>query len=145
MQRINLILIFIAVFSCKQNDVEPNRLASNLNKDFEIVINQDIYLKNTLSVDDFVFKVSEITDSRCPSDVDCVQFGWVDVIGEVKDSETNQAVTLTFCLGYCKKAATGMLEQDTIPFKLNEKNYRAILKAVIPFPTTSNTDLPKSA
>ncbi len=85
-------------------------------------------------------RVIEIADSRCPNDpnVQCVWAGEA----KVKFTATHNTDSVGFDL---KISPTENPETDTVSFKLNSKNYQAILYAVNPKPTANNNQGAKFA
>lgn len=75
--------------------------------------------------------VTEIADSRCPEDVDCVWAGEAKV--DLLAVQTQDSVNLKLTID-----PTNSYKIDTLDFTLNSKNYKALLFAVDPYPSTKN-------
>lgn len=73
--------------------------------------------------------VTEIADSRCPEDVQCVWAGEANV--DVLASYNEESIKLKLKIDPAKSSKT-----DTVNFTLNSKNYKALLFAVNPYPNT---------
>ncbi len=77
--------------------------------------------------------VTKIEDSRCPEDefVQCVWAGEANV--DLLAVEQQDSLSLKLKIDPTKTSKT-----DTLSFTLNSKNYKAVLFAVNPYPSTNN-------
>jgi len=89
-------------------------------------------------------QVLEIAESRCPSDVVCVRFGEAMVTVGVSGIE-EIIKTLDLCIGDCPQRNKGVIIADTAAVEIDGKNYAVILKDVVPYPMTTNQNVPKEA
>ena len=76
-----IIILGLFVFSC-QKETELTAFKTGIEKNFQFGVD---YLSNTNSLK---FKITEINDSRCPSDVVCIWAGKADVKIEVESPVT---------------------------------------------------------
>ena len=81
-----------------------------------------------------MLELTEITDSRCPVNVNCIWAGNAKVKLSVSGTGMEKA-DLDLCLGQCD---TRFQEADTVLFQQNNHTYTLILNKVEPFPGTSN-------
>jgi hypothetical protein len=73
----------------------------------------------------------QLSDSRCPANVMCVQYGNATVVLEASNSQgKNEHIEL--CLGDC--GAGNMQSTDTVTASVGATNYRFTLTEVSPFP-----------
>ncbi|MCB9224866.1 MAG: hypothetical protein R2780_15385 [Crocinitomicaceae bacterium] len=100
-----ILIILISLVSCKKE----------LNGALEMKLGE------TLSNDDISLKVSAISDSRCPTDVDCFAAGWY----EITFNATKQDSVVNFVLG-----SDNGLSLDSIVF-----NYKIEVTDLTPYPT----------
>ena len=93
-------------------------------------------------------KTLEIVDSRCPSDVQCIQQGHAGVDIEVL-ANNNAIDTFQLCIGGCilwqRPDRMGTFEADTAYFTNQSKDYMLILEDVLPYPSQKNTKEVKRA
>lgn len=80
----------------------------------------------------------EIDETRCPSDVFCIQPGRVLTKVVIEDSRNSQFSTL-LCLGDCSPSITQMRS-----FVLYNIEYTLSLREVNPYPETGNLDNEKT-
>ena len=73
--------------------------------------------------------VEEIADSRCAEDVECVWAGEAKV--KLMATSKSDTVALDLTISTEKNSKT-----DTLSFGLNDKNYKALLYSVDPYPNT---------
>lgn len=73
--------------------------------------------------------VNKIADSRCPEDVQCVWAG--DASVKLLATDLKDSVVLDLKIDPAKNSKT-----DTLQFSLSNKNYKALLYAVNPYPNT---------
>ncbi len=73
--------------------------------------------------------VEEIADSRCPEDVQCVWAGEAKV--KLLAASKTDTVKLDLVISPEKNS-----KADTLSFDLNNKNYKALLYSVDPYPNT---------
>lgn len=110
-----LALLFIGLFSC-QKETSPEFFSFGTEKSFHL---NDEYLSGDNSLK---FSISEINDSRCPSDVVCIWQGKADVKIEVENPIKETIVLNTF---------------DNL--KDTVGNYSFELKDVSPYPISTQT------
>jgi hypothetical protein len=80
--------------------------------------------------------LTELNDSRCPSDVVCIWAGTIDATLALTDGSTTQTVRL----GYQKNYAS-----DSVDVTLNQQRYWVRLLDVTPYPSTKNGGLLRTA
>ena len=93
----------------------------------------------------FVFRVSKIQESRCPSEIQCIRLGEVLVFTELRFLEQDQFTSIEFCLGDCAQQRDGFTVADTLEVDFQDNAYRFVLKAVSPYPLTLGTNLDQAA
>lgn len=72
-----------------------------------------------------------LSDSRCPANVNCVQYGNASVVLSAANSQgKNEQIEL--CIGDCGKDA--MKSTDTVTAAVGATNYRFTLVEIAPFP-----------
>lgn len=97
-----------------------------LNAVFELKLNEKALISHT----NILLELTEINDSRCPVDVQCIWAGNARVKLNVKGLETSDAV-LSFCIGQCDN---GYHEADTLAIRYQNQAYTIILSEVNPYP-----------
>jgi hypothetical protein len=80
--------------------------------------------------------LTELTDSRCPSDVVCIWAGTIDATVVLADGSTAQTVRL----GYQKNYAT-----DSVRVTLHKQTFWVRLLDATPYPSTKNRGQPSVA
>ncbi len=83
---------------------------------------------------------SDIEDSRCPEDVQCVRAGEAIVTLQTRSAPTtNEPQIVKMCLGDCMTLYPkgGFREADTANINLEGTKYRLILTEVNPYPNTT--------
>lgn len=143
MVRIKLILLLLLGLSLQQCSDETPVLFT-LNQEFEAQEAQLITLELEHNQGHITLQVLKIAESRCPSDVVCVRFGEVTVKVGVSGIE-EILKTVDLCIGDCPQLNKGVIIADTVAVEIDGKDYAVILKDVVPFPSTTNQNLPKEA
>ena len=115
-----------------------------LDQQFEAHESELITLKLEQDQGHINLQVLEIAESRCPSDVVCVRFGEAMVTVGVSGIE-EIIKTLDLCIGDCPQRNNGVIISDTVVVEIDGKNYAVILKDVVPYPSTTNQNVPKEA
>ncbi|MDJ0363788.1 hypothetical protein QMK33_01390 [Hymenobacter sp. H14-R3] len=84
--------------------------------------------------------LTEVSDSRCPADVQCITAGYVAVGVSLSEGQA-PPVSLRLCLGCNARNQPGTI--DSVAVTLNQKPYWARLLALRPAPASpSNTPAP---
>ena len=135
--------MIIAVMAFQQCSNEQPELFT-LNQEFEAQEAELITLELEQDQGRINLQVIDITESRCPSDVVCVRFGEAEVKVGVSGIE-EILKTLDLCVGDCPQRNRGVIIADTVAVEIDGKDYAVILKDVVPFPSTTNQNLPKEA
>lgn len=87
--------------------------------------------------------LKNVTDSRCPSNVNCFWAGNVQTTIEIKTA-AEPAQTADLCLGSCKTGKP-FSQRDSTTVLVNSKPYWLHLTAVNPYPSASSDNTPKTA
>ena len=130
MKNLNFFLafIFISFISC-DNEPVPDSFSFGLENDFKI--NGEYH-----SVDNSLkFKITEINDSRCPSDVVCIWAGKTDVKIEVESPVTGTIVLSTYDNPVDTVGNFSFKIIDVLPYPISTKtiqleDYNVTLKIV---------------
>ncbi|HSN48753.1 MAG TPA: hypothetical protein VLR29_08330 [Flavobacterium sp.] len=130
MKNLNFFLafIFISFISC-DNEPVPDSFSFGLENDFKI--NGEYH-----SVDNSLkFKITEINDSRCPSDVVCIWAGKTDVKIEVESPVTGTIVLSTYDNSVDIVGNFSFKIIDVLPYPISTKtiqleDYNVTLKIV---------------
>jgi len=123
-----LALIAISFISCEKETV-PDSFSFGLENDFKI--NGEYH-----SVDNSLkFKITEINDSRCPSDVVCIWAGKTDVKIEVESPVTGTIVLSTYDNPVDTVGNFSFKIIDVLPYPISTKtiqleDYNVTLKIV---------------
>jgi len=124
-----LALIAISFISCEKETV-PDSFSFGLENDFKI--NGEYH-----SVDNSLkFKITEINDSRCPSDVVCIWAGKTDVKIEVESPVTGTIVLSTYDNPVDTVGNFSFKIIDVLPYPISTKaiqleDYNVTLKIVV--------------
>ena len=124
-----LALIAISFISCEKETV-PDSFSFGLENDFKI--NGEYH-----SVDNSLkFKITEINDSRCPSDVVCIWAGKTDVKIEVESPVTGTIVLSTYDNPVDTVGNFSFKIIDVLPYPISTKtiqlkDYQVTLKIVV--------------
>lgn len=122
------IFVFLTALGCKTENL--NAVDQNLGTDFNLKISQQT------QVDGIKLSFDEVTDSRCPSNVQCIRAGEV-----VVDLNLNTQQKIKMCLGECQLVQPdrkkGFVIQDSLEVSVNSQKYLFILRQVNPYPTTT--------
>lgn len=122
------IFVFLTALGCKTENL--NAVDQNLDTDFNLKISQQT------QVDGIKLSFDEVTDSRCPSNVQCIRAGEV-----VVDLNLNTQQKIKMCLGECQLVQPdrkkGFVIQDSLEVSVNSQKYLFILRQVNPYPTTT--------
>jgi hypothetical protein len=121
---LSILIMFLAV-QCRQDDAIPKEAKIGqeftLQQGFQIVIRDD--------QSELLLILQDVQDSRCPKEVQCIQYGRASILLEFGNS--NASSTLQMCLGECSNTIknTDQAEQiiDGTPYKLT-------LLSVDPYP-----------
>ncbi|WP_018620560.1 hypothetical protein [Spirosoma luteum] len=125
-----LILGTLCFAACKSSDLAPtNRISVGLN--------QSARLSSGVAV-----RVDSIQDSRCPTGGICIWAGQARVKLSLSKGSDSTTVGLILEPGVM---AGSPKRQDSTNVTLSSETYKVILKDVIPYSTTTNQNLPKSA
>jgi len=92
-----------------------------------------------------VFQISQIRESRCPTEFQCIRLGEVLVSTELRFLEQDQFTSFDFCLGDCAQQRDGFTVADTLDVFFQGSSYRFVLKEVIPYPLTEGVNLDQEA
>ena len=118
-------MALVGLFSCNngENELQETTLDMHVTvgSDESVVI-KDLNAETTVNV-----TVTNIADSRCPSDAVCVHGGWVTV--DFQTEETNFSLKV----GESKEFTSG------------SQTYKLTLLDVTPYPTTGNSNEEKKA
>ena len=82
--------------------------------------------------------VTEISDSRCPENVQCVWAG--EAVVKLKINNLTDSTTVNLKIEPAKNSVT-----DTVSFTLSAKDYQAILYDITPYPNTEQGVVKKKA
>ena len=122
------IFVFLTALGCKTENL--NAVDQNLDTDFNLKISQQT------QVDGIKLSFDEVTDSRCPSNAQCIRAGEV-----VVDLNLNTQQKIKMCLGECQLVQPdrkkGFVIQDSLEVSVNSQKYLFILRQVNPYPTTT--------
>lgn len=122
------IFVFLTALGCKTENL--NAVDQNLGTDFNLKISQQT------QVDGIKLSFDEVTDSRCPSNAQCIRAGEV-----VVDLNLNTQQKIKMCLGECQLVQPdrkkGFVIQDSLEVSVNSQKYLFILRQVNPYPTTT--------
>ncbi|UZR98627.1 hypothetical protein [Chondrinema litorale] len=141
MRLISFLFIFLLMFSCKDDQVNPDTTEFKIGEEFELEYKIDEKVLSTATNLALEFTLQSVSDSRCPENANCFWAGNTKVNGEIKSKESDEQIELDFCLGDCFSEGhpEGYTIQDTVDFDLDDKSYMAVLKAVTPFPSLIDT------
>ncbi len=105
-------------------------------EEFTVQRNEQVILVGEDVPKKLYVEVKEVIDSRCPADVNCVQYGSANVIISLSNSQgKNDNVSL--CIGSCNNA---MQETHTLAVEIGQTSYRISLKQVSPYPGTGGNN-----
>ncbi|MDQ3290762.1 MAG: hypothetical protein M3Q05_05665 [Bacteroidota bacterium] len=139
-------ILAILIFTRCDKEELPAAKNGKLNQDVEIALNETLEL--TTNGDDNTnsgnvrVHLAELTDSRCPSNVNCIRYGsavarlWLE-----KDNERSDTAELV--IGEALPTDTRKLRirsADTTLVTVDNTQYQVILKSVLPYPCTSCPD-----
>ncbi len=142
MVRILILLLLLGLSLQQCSDETP--VLFTLNQEFQAHETELITLELAQGQGQINLQVIDITESRCPSDVVCVRFG--EAMVKVGVSGIEEIIkTLDLCIGDCPQRNKGVIIADTVAVEIDGKDYAVILKDVVPFPSTTNQNLPKEA
>ena len=118
-------LLTLSIMSCKSTGVDKN--------------SDDIKYKETVTINDVprsTLTFFDVSDSRCPEDVQCVWAGNATVDLAFTGVTTEGGITnhVSMCLGTCGNI------QDTLDYDFAGQKYRFILKAVNPKAKAANAE-----
>ncbi|NEU08205.1 hypothetical protein GZH53_07770 [Flavihumibacter sp. R14] len=113
--------------TCKKDGL-PAPQDVELNSPFKIPLNGKVLINS----ENIELRVSEITDSRCPKNVQCVWAGNAKVKLNVRRPEAPDK-QYSFCIGQCE---TRYQKADTLQIEYEDKPYNLILTDVKPAPGT---------
>ena len=111
--------------TCKEGNLEGIKKIG-LNSPFGIPVNE----KAIISESGLLLEVSEINDSRCPINVECIWAGNSTVKLNVTSTGIEKT-DFTFCIGQCENR---LQEADTVLLQHQNQSYSFILKEVQPYP-----------
>jgi hypothetical protein len=114
--------------TCKK-DTLSNPENVQLNTSFEVPLNGNIFIDS----ESIELSVNEITDVRCPVDVQCFWAGNAKV--ELSMEAGNTGKQLSLCIGQCD---TRYQKTDTVGVEHQDKSYNLILTEVKPYPGTGS-------
>lgn len=113
---------------------EDKDLTGSKKADFNTPIKLAVSEKAIISQSGLLLELTEINDSRCPVNVNCIWAGNAKV--KLSVSGTGMEKTdLDFCLGQCDNR---FQEADTVIFQQNNQSYSLILNKVEPYPGTAD-------
>lgn len=121
-------ILIMSNSSCTKEEIEGANFVS-LNKNFELALNEKAVVEKKL-----VINLTNIADSRCPLDVQCVWAGNVTVGLTVSDFNSNKQ-EINLCKGDC--SSTNL--NDSAIVNIDNSKYTVILKEVNPLPKTKNS------
>jgi len=119
---------FLLLASTCKKEVLPNPQNLQLNTPFEIPVNGELIDPEGMEI-----KVNEITDVRCPVDLQCFWAGNAKV--ELIMKADNAGKQISLCIGQCD---TRYQEADTVEVYYREQAFNLILMEVKPYPGTDN-------
>lgn len=129
------ILGLMGLVGCR-SDVN-SRVAEKFGETFNLKSQEEIRVGGASS-DSLEVVVESIADSRCPTDVNCIWAGNAQV--ELTLSKDTDTQALELCIGDCHLEGEqygAFTEQDTALVTLGAQAYEVILKAVIPYPKST--------
>jgi len=122
-----LILCLGLMAGCKSENVDTLALGS----DFPLTVKQQA------QISDLQLTLTNVSDSRCPQNVNCFRAGEV-----VVDLSLNAQQSVKMCLGDCQVVGRkAPVSQDTVEVSVNQQKYLIVLKQVNPYPTTEKAPL----
>ena len=101
---------------------------------------QNFSLNKSKTIESTVFTVTQINDSRCPVNTNCIVAGKAEVFLSMSNKYEN--VKLIFCIGADCKAG---INNDQTSIKIGKQNYRIQLISVNPVNSTTPTQKAKTA
>ena len=114
--------------TCKKEEL-PRSGDLQLNTPFEVPLKGKVFIDS----EGLELTVNEVTDARCPVDVQCFWAGNAKVkLNVLADGSENQ---LSFCIGQCD---TRYQKADTLQVEYHDKPYSLILTEVKPYPGAGN-------
>lgn len=125
----SILLLIMAFAACDK--VETGTPIKAFGEKAELSVNDKVWF-GADTVNGLKTLVTEISDSRCPENAQCVWVG--EAIVKLKINSLTDSTSVNLKIAPVKTSVT-----DTINFGLNSKTYRAILYSVNPY---SNTDEP---
>jgi hypothetical protein len=125
-------LVMFGFYSCNQDEPAMVRI----NDVFTIGIGEQVKMVDDRNHMLFV-GITEVDDSRCPSDVFCLQEGNVQVKAVIEDTRNSQFSTL-LCLGDCSPSIRHLKS-----FVFYSIEYTIEVIDVIPFPASGNLEDPR--
>jgi len=93
----------------------------------------------------FSLEVTDIQESRCPADVQCIRFGEVVVKTQLQFTGQTQISLFDFCLGDCQEFGAGFRVADTVEVFFDDSPYLMILNEVVPFPEITEQEIEQQA
>jgi hypothetical protein len=123
-----IMMIFMMCFvGCDEVTTEPQSI--RFGESVELKTSQSIYYGSTIE-NGLKVSVESISDSRCPTNVQCIWAGEAGVNLNIKSRQDSTKIIL-------KISPAKNSQPDTLAFSLNQTAYQAILYSVNPYPDTS--------
>lgn len=125
-----LLLCILLSSTCKdEQDLTASGKAKS-GKAFKLAMSEKVIFTEA----NLMIELNEISDSRCPVNVQCVWAGNAKA-KVVLTSAGSENISLELCLGQCD---SGFKETDRVSFKLNNESYSLILNKIDPYPGTGD-------
>ncbi|HUH33630.1 MAG TPA: hypothetical protein VLZ28_06725 [Daejeonella sp.] len=115
--------------TCKKEDA-PGLKSVQLDNPFEISVSEQAIIHGSNTV----MEITDISDSRCPADVQCFWAGNTKVKLNVSGLGVND-ILLNFCIGQCDNRYR---KADTLAMQYQNQSYSIILSEVKPYPGTGS-------
>lgn len=132
----SVILLLVVAFAACEKTEESKKIVP-FNQEVSLAANEHVWFGSD-TISGLKVMVDDINDSRCPSDVNCVWAGEARVSLLVNPKTDSVYVAL-------KISPTNNSVADTVGFTIQNKNYKAALKAVMPYPLANQTTTTKTA
>lgn len=135
----SILAVALLTQACNRAEVTPT--TSELNKPFSLAKGESTQLavgtSETPSTDKLTFRLTDLADSRCPANVQCVWAGEARTAVELElNGQKGQA---TLKLNGDRKQGTS----DSTSVALGSRSFVVVLRDVQPYPGTS-TDTPRA-
>lgn len=129
-------ILAVALLSQACNRAEVNPTTSELNKSFSLAKGESIQLKpgtsETPSGESLTFRLTDLNDSRCPANVQCVWAGEAKTSVELEFRGGKTGASLK--LGGDRKST----DSDSVAVAVGGRAFTVLLRDVQPYPGAGN-------